>query len=263
VASDSADVALTAYSSIVAAVEEGAPVIAIGSMMDQYASNIVISQEAAEAAGVTPDSPPEEKIRALKGLKLAITSPGSGTDQLFHYLFEQVGMNADDDAELLPIGESSATLAAFRSGRIDGFSLSSPTSDQAAAEGGVMLFDLSSGEYEPLNPFLYIVAVANSRTLEDKARVLTCFSNAINSSLELIHEDPEAAKDAGRAAFEDIDQELYDQAFERNVAAYPETFVIDDAQAEDVIDFVADFEGGLEEASVETTVNSNFAESAQ
>ncbi|MPZ62855.1 MAG: hypothetical protein GEU93_16500 [Propionibacteriales bacterium] len=263
VASDSADVALTAYSTIVTSREEGAPVVAIGSVMDQYASNIVISQEAADRAGVTEDSSPEAKIRALKGLKLGITSPGSGTDQLFHYLFEQVGMDADDDAELLPIGSGAPMVAAFRSGQIDGFSLSSPTSDQAAAQGGVMLFDLSSGEYEPLNPFLYIVAVANSRKLEEKSRELTCFSKAIGSALELIQEDPEAAKEAGRAAFEDIDPALYEQAFERNVAAYPETPVIDEGQAEKVIDFVSTFEGGLEKATVETTVNTNLAEAAE
>jgi ABC-type nitrate/sulfonate/bicarbonate transport system substrate-binding protein len=171
-------------------------------------------------------------------------------------------MDADDDAQLLPIGSGAPMISAFRSGQIDGFSLSSPTSDQAVANGGVMLFDLSSGEYEPLNPFLYIVAVANSRSLDDKARVLTCFSKAIGSALTLIQEDPEAAKEAGRAAFEDISQDLYDEAFERNVAAYTKTPVIQEADAEKVVDFVASFEE-LKKASAENTVNTNLAEAAE
>ena len=263
VVSGDADVALTAYSSIVTAREAGASVVAFGSVMNQYASNVVISQEAADAAGVTEDSTSEDKIRALEGLKLGITSAGSGTDQLFHYLFEEVGLNADTDAQLLPIGSGSSMIAAFRTGQIDGFSLSSPTSDQAAEAGGVMLLDLSSGGYEPLNPFLYIVAVANSRTVEEKSPILTCFSKAIGSALTLINEDPEAAKEAGRAAFADIDEALYDSAFERNVAAYPDSPVIDEEQATKVIEFVSGFEGELEEATVETTVNTNFAEAAE
>lgn len=262
VVSGSADVALTAYSSIVTAREEGAPIVAIDSLMDQYASNVVISKEAADRAGVTEDSSPEEKIAAMKGLKLGITSAGSGTDQLFHYLFEQGGMDADDDAQLLPIGSGSSMIAAFRSGQIDGFSLSSPTSDLAAQQGGVTLFNLSGGEYEPLNPFLYIVAVANSRTLEDKSRILTCFSKAIGQALTLIQDDPDAAKAAGRSAFEDIDEDLYDSAFERNVDAYPATPVIDSDEAEKVLDFVSSFEE-LDEADVDNTVTTNFAEAAQ
>ncbi len=263
VVSGSADVALTAYSSIVSAREEGAPVVAIDSIMDQYASNVVISKEAAAEAGVTAKSSDEEKIAALKGLKLGITSPGSGTDQLFHYLFAQGGMDADDDAQLLPIGEESAMVAAFKTGKIDGFSLSSPTSDLAASQGGVMLFDLSSGEYKPLDPFLYIVAVANSDTLADKARVLTCFSKAIGQALTLIHEDPERAKELVRPAFADIDDSLYEAAFERNVAGYPATPVIDKAQASKVFDFVASFEDGLESATVGNTINVNLAKAAE
>lgn len=263
VVSGSADVALTAYSSIVTAREEGAPIVAIGQIMDQYASNVVISKEAAEKAGVTADSSPEEKIRALKGLKLGITSPGSGTDQLFHYLFEQVGLDADDDARLLPIGSGAPMIAAFRTGQIDGFSLSSPTSDLAAAQGGVMLFNLSRGDYEPLNPFLYIVAVANSRTLEEKSRILTCFSKAIGQALTLLEENPDKAREVARPAFADIDEELYATAFENNIDGYPETPTIAKKDASKVIDFVVGFEGALETATVDNTVNTNLAEAAE
>lgn len=263
VVSDSADVALTAYSSIVTAKEQGAPVIAIDSVMDQYASNVVISKEAAQKAGITENSSPEDKIKALKGLNLGITSAGSGTDQLFHYLFEQVGMDADKDAHLLPIGSGSSMIAAFKSGKIDGFSLSSPTSDMAASEGGVMLFDLSSGSYEPLDPFLYIVAVANSRTLDKKSRVLTCFSKALGQALTLIHDNPDKAKKVARPAFKDIDDNLYETAFKRNVAAYPESPVIQKDDAKKVIDFVASFEGQPKKANVDNTVNDNLAKAAE
>lgn len=259
VVSGSADVALTAYSSIITAREQGASVVAIDSVMDQYASNIVISKEAAKRAGVTADSPTEDKIRALKGLKLGITSPGSGTDQLFHYLFKQVGMNASDDAHLLPIGGGSPMIAAFKTGAIDGFSLSSPTSELAVSEGAVMLFNLSKGEYKPLDPFLYIVAVANSKTLDKKARVLTCFSKAIGQALTLIHDHPEKAREAGRAAFKSIDQGLYNSAFDNNVSAYPETPVINKDDASKVFDFVAQFEGKPSKATVDNTVNDNLA----
>ncbi|MGW3614016.1 ABC transporter substrate-binding protein [Micromonospora sp. NPDC005163] len=263
VVSGSADVALTAYSSIVSAREAGAPVVAIGSLMDQYASNVVISKAAAARAGVTEDSSSEEKIRALKGLKLGITSPGSGTDQLFHYLFRQVGLDADKDATLLPIGSGSPMIAAFKTGKIDGFSLSSPTSDLAARQGGVMLFNLSKGEYKPLEPFLYIVAVANSRTLDKKSRVLTCFSKAIGHALQLIHDDPKKAAEVARPAFADIDEDLYQSAFDANVAAYPESPVIEKADAQKVFDFLADFEGKRKKATVDNTVNDNLAKAAE
>jgi NitT/TauT family transport system substrate-binding protein len=262
VASGSADVALTAYSSIVNAAEQGAPVVAINALMNQYASNIVIRESIAAEAGVTEDSPAEEKIQALKGLKIGITSPGSGTDQLMRYLFKQVGLDAQTDAQLLPIGGGAPMIAAFQRGEIDAFSLSSPTSDQAVENGGTLLFNMSEGQYEPLDNFLYIVAVANERSLDDKQRVLTCFSRAIASSLELINEDPEAAREAARPAFAELDEAVFNAAFDRNVAAYPETPVIDTEASDKVFDFIEEFEGELESVTTEDVVNTEIAEAA-
>lgn len=262
VASGSADVALTAYSSIVNAAEQGAPVVAINALMNQYASNVVIRQSIAEQAGITEDSSAEEKVQALKGLKIGITSPGSGTDQLMRYLFSRAGLDAETDAQLLPIGGGAPMIAAFQQGEIDAFSLSSPTSDQAVENGGMLLFNMSEGEFEPLDNFLYIVAVANERSLDDKERILTCFSRAIARSLELINEDPEAAKEAARPAFAELDEAVFEAAFERNLAAYPETPVIDEQASEKVFDFIAEFEGELENVTTADVVNTEIAETA-
>lgn len=260
----SADVALSAYSSVVNARNEGAPIITAGGLMSQYASNVVISAEAADAAGVTADSSVEEKIAALQGLNIGITSPGSGTDQLIRFMLSSEGLDPDTDATILPIGGGSPMLAAFEQGQIDAFALSSPTSNLAVAENdGVLLFNLSQGEYPPLDGFLYIVSIINESTSTDRPEVVTCFQRAIQQALDMIQDDPEAAMEAAQpVAFADLDPEIYADAFEGNRAAYVDSVVVDEGLAQRAVDFLAEFDDTAVDVDIPSTIDNGPAEAA-
>lgn len=258
----SADIALSAYSSLVNAREEGAPIITVGALMSQYASNLVMSGSAAEAAGITADSSVEEKIAALKGLTIGITSPGSGTDQLIRFMLTSEGLDPDNDATILPIGGGSEMLAAFKQGQIDAFALSSPTSNLAVAEDdGILLFNLSEGEYPPLDGFLYIVSMVNESFATDRPEVITCFETAIQQALDLIQDDPDAAMEAALpVAFEDLDPDIYAEAFEGNRAAYVESVVVDEELAQRAVDFLAEFDESAADIDIPSTIDNGPAE---
>ena len=256
----SAEIALTSFPSVVTAADEGAPVQAFASVMTQYGSNVVISPEAAREAGVDENSSASDKIRALEGLTVGVTSPGSATDQLMRYMLAQEGMDPDADVNLLPMGDSGSILAGYKQGRLDAFTLSSPTSDLAVQDGGNLLFNLSEGEYPDLDGFQYMVAMTSNKVANDRPQVLSCFTEALDRALDLIEEDPDQAVELARAAFGDIDAELYEEAAASNLAAYPASPVIDEQKAQRAFAFLEQIDQSADIA-LEEVVDTELAKS--
>jgi ABC-type nitrate/sulfonate/bicarbonate transport system substrate-binding protein len=138
---------------------QGRPVKMICGWVNKFASNVVIKKSIADKAGVTEASPPDAKAAALRGLRIGTTGPGGGPDQLTRYLMQRGKIDPDRDAQLVPIqGGPSAMVAAFDKGQIDGFCLSSPSSDVAVSRfGGAYLFNMVTNPPPEMNDFLYIV----------------------------------------------------------------------------------------------------------
>jgi NitT/TauT family transport system substrate-binding protein len=262
--SGSVDVAMGAFSTLLNARAEGAPVVALGAVQTEYASNVVVKEALMAAAGVTAESPVEEKLALLEGLRLGVTQPGSGTDQLARYLTRAAGLDPDTDVTIVPTGGSAANVAAFVSGETDVVLTSSPTSDVAIDQGdGAYLFNLARGEFEPLSGILYMAAFAGERAVRDRPEVLQCFMIALTRGLDLIADDPAAAAEAGRGGYPKITDEVYAEAHEANIASYPEDAVIEREAAEHAVEFANELGGDIEETVLDELVNTDIAQRAE
>ncbi|MBX6374496.1 MAG: ABC transporter substrate-binding protein [Acetobacteraceae bacterium] len=198
------------------------PVKMIAGMVNKFASNIVIKREAAERAGVTEASPVEAKGAALRGLKLGTTGVGAGPDQLLRYVMRKGGLTPDRDAQLVPIrGGGQAMLAALQQGQIDGFCLSSPTSDLATQRfGAVYLFNMTTNPPPELADYLYISASVTEKTAAEKGELLTAYCRGLALALRAIHADPAAFKEWARGFFSGMEPQLFEAAFANNVGIY-------------------------------------------
>lgn len=103
--------------------------------------DMIFSKKVAQAAGITPSSPLKARFRALKGLKIGITTPGAPTDIYPRYFMKQVGLDPSKDATFVPIGNASDLVGALQAGRVDAFMLSPPGPylAQKAGFGTVMI----------------------------------------------------------------------------------------------------------------------------
>lgn len=207
--------------SAITARSKGAPITVFGKAMSQFGSNIVVSREVADRLKLTKDTPLEDRIAALKGLRLGISSSGSSTDKIFRELARAGGMNPDRDLTLVPLGTGGATLAAFAKGRVDGFARSSPTGELAVAENDAfMLINLSAGEYAPLRGFPTVGLLAREDWLKGNPETATSVVRALWRAEKLIHDDPQKAADAARSFYSGVSDEIYAKAFEINQPAY-------------------------------------------
>jgi NitT/TauT family transport system substrate-binding protein len=216
------------------------PVKMICGFVNKFASNIVVKKTFAEKAGITEASPVEAKAALLKGLRIGTTGPGAGPDQLTRNIMQRAKIDPDRDAQLVPIqGGPSAMIAAFDRGQIDGFCLSSPTSDIAVTKfGGVYLFNMVTNPPPDLVEYLYICASVTEKTIKEKPRELTAYCRGVALALRSIHGDREGFKKWAREYFRDLDPSLFDVAFANNVGMYMRTPVATRAQFQRNVEFL-------------------------
>lgn len=251
----------------------GQPLISFASMVTTYASNIVITGEAFEAAGLTEDSSLEERGAALEGLRIATTGAGAGPDLLVRYCASEFGgLDPSSDVTLTPVqGGGGAMLAAVENGQIDGFCLSSPTSDAGVQQFGMRyLFNMAEDPIEDLVGYLYIVASTTPQYLEENEEHVLAYCRALQRSLNFIRDEPDAFKEVMRGLFGDeVDPEVFEAGFEGNRNIYGDTIVISENQFEKNKEFlIREFEvndeptGPVEALAFDDVMNNELAQRA-
>jgi NitT/TauT family transport system substrate-binding protein len=171
-------------------------VVMVHDILNRVTLTLVMRKEIAEQRGVTAQSPLQDRLRALRGLKIGITSPGAPTDTYMRYYLGSVGLNPERDAELVPLGGGSALLAALERGQIDAYHLSPPTPYVAAEQGfGVVLIDGPKGEVPELNNFDYTAWASSREWVEENQETALAFSRALNAATQKVKSRPDAVAD--------------------------------------------------------------------
>jgi NitT/TauT family transport system substrate-binding protein len=199
---------------------QGFPVKSFVGTVNKYASNVVIRKPVLARLGVTEASPVPAKIAALKGLRLGTTGPGAAPDALFRWLAMQGGMDPNTDLRLVPIqGGGPGMLAGLQQNVIDGFCLSSPTSDLAVQDRDcAYLFNMALNPPPALQEYLYIIASTNEATLRNAAKreALVRYCQGIGAALKSIQNDRPALKAWADTWFEGLPPQIAEVSFEIN-----------------------------------------------
>jgi NitT/TauT family transport system substrate-binding protein len=127
-------------------------VILVDNFIISMNQSLTLSQEAVEKTGLSPDAPVEQRLRALKGMKLGITRPGAMTDQHVKFLVRQGGLE-EDDVTRVAVGGPQALIVAMESGQIDGFAISLGPDLEAVRRGAVTWINNLRGDVPGLTPF--------------------------------------------------------------------------------------------------------------
>ncbi len=233
----------------------------IGQTVGKFGSHVVVKKSILDGLGVTEASPVAAKYAALKGLRMGNTGPGGAPDNLLRWLSVKGGMNPNKDVRLVPIqGGGPAIVAALQQGVIDGFCLSSPTSDLAVAKFGcAYLFNMVTNPPPEFAQYTYIICNTAEKTLHEKRDALVRYVAGIALSLKAIHDDPDKFK-AFALPFLELDPTIADTAFAGNARMYYETPLLTKAQFQGNIDFidVANKSAGLDPMPASLTFESMY-----
>jgi sulfonate transport system substrate-binding protein len=181
----------------------------------------------AKMGNVTVTSPLAERIRALKGLRIAISPPGNTPYLVFQSLAQSAGIDADKDVTLIPVSNFAALTPTARAGRADGLWLSPPYTTVPTVEGwGKIWIDLTTGSVEAFKYAPALVIASRRATLESKPEAARRVIQALQLAMADIKRKPQQVKDFIRPKyFENLDSRAFDIAFDQLAPSFDHDMV--------------------------------------
>jgi NitT/TauT family transport system substrate-binding protein len=242
------EISVSSSVSILKGRSSGTDLLMIGSAMNQHGSNIVVTKEWAAKHKLTNASSYQDRLKALKGITIGTASVGGGSDQLVRLLADDAGLNADRDMTLTVLAVGDTTLAAFARRRVDAITHSSPIAVKAIRDhDGMMMFHLTAGGVPAYDGFLYL-AYSARQTWVDKnpelaARTIRAFRKAHAALTDPALRD--AIKNAVHGKYHaNIDRQLYDDAWQDYVTAFPQRLDLDQGMIDRVVKLSEKLETG-------------------
>jgi ABC-type nitrate/sulfonate/bicarbonate transport system substrate-binding protein len=168
----------------------------IGALTNGYVVDVVVSKAFEQETHLTEASPLAAKVDALRGKKIGITGPNTGTSALLTYLFRQQGMDVQKDATLESLGSNnSAALAALRNNRVDALSFFSPIGQAAEAQGtGDIFISPDNGDVPGLKGDVHGIFYTRQSVIDARPKAVQAFIRAVAQAENYIQANPARAQ---------------------------------------------------------------------
>ena len=248
----SVDIAPLGLQLVIQATSRGGSIVAISSGYDILPMSLVLSTAAVQKVGITDAMTTDEKIKRIKGLRIGITGPGSGTDDMARTLTTIRGLDPDKDITIQPLGNGENMLAALEKGLTDGFVFTSPIPETAVARGiGKIIVEPLNGDAPEASGVPYIIMATNPGSLAAKRPMLVKAVRAWTKAMTFLHAKPTEARKVARTYFKNMDEAVFNAAFDKYVKGVPKHPTIPEENLKKVAKWMS--------LSKKTTIEANYA----
>jgi NitT/TauT family transport system substrate-binding protein len=249
----SVDIAPLGLQLVIQATSRGGNIVAICSGYNILPMSLVLGNDAVARAGITEAMSTDEKIKRIKGLRIGITGPGSGTDDMARTLTGTRGLDPDKDITIQPLGNGDSMLAALQKGLTDGFVFTSPIPETAVAMGiGKIIVEPLNGDVPEATVVPYIIMSTNRQTIETKRPLLTSAVRAWTGAMKFMQENKDEARRVTRQYFKQMDEAVFNAAFDKYVKGLPTHPVIPEENLKRVADWMS--------LSKKTSISAEYAD---
>ena len=247
------------------AARKGFDVVAFATPFNQWPHTYLMKPEMMKKKGITVNSTLDEKIKAMKGLKIGCTSPGSGTDLIPRLFLKNRGINPEKDVKIVPFGNQAAGIAAFERGLIDVFQWVSPIPELLEQKGvGTVIFSAPAGDIPEINGWAWDSYFTTRKYMEAHPDVILAFTKAIIKAINYIHNNEEGTLEIIGKRWPDASPQLRKTSYFNLRKAIPKNPRITKRGYQTSIDLLfSDIEGEEKErVSYEKTVTNKFVDQA-
>ena len=205
----------------------GGSLVAITRLFDVLDVYIILSNDALKKTGITSDMSVDEKVRRMRGLRIAITGPGSTVDTTVRSLFRARGMDPDKVVQLLPLGAPANMIAAMEKGATDAFAYPAPWPSIAAGRGlGKIVLDPFVDQIPEVKGVPFNIVAASRDTVAKDPELVRKIVRAYTRAMKFAIDDPEGAKRMIRKRFPDLDEGVFNTLWANYRKAIPTDPVI-------------------------------------
>ncbi|MBI2862411.1 MAG: ABC transporter substrate-binding protein [Chloroflexi bacterium] len=253
------------FSQVLTIASKGVPVIAIAAESYRATNNVTMRKDVADRLGVTEKTPFPEKVRALKGLKIAALGPGSETDRMMRFILTSHGLDPDRDVELVSISKPADTVPALKGGSVDAIVIAPPSSEVPIAEGyGIRFINVLGGEVLGLD-FLHVVLATRRDYVDAHPDVALSAARVIAKVLKFVQQDRSGAQEEVRKinAQAGVESGVADLSFSAMSPAFSNDPVISMEAARKRLEFENTWAEEKMSVDLNKVVENRFAEQAK
>jgi NitT/TauT family transport system substrate-binding protein len=180
------DIAYSGANPVISLAQQGRQVKIIAVIAEAFEIKVALVNRALDdlaKKGITPASPLNARVQALKGMRIVSPAAGSTSDLGFRYVLRKYGMDPNRDVIIQPLPDLAALVAAVRQGAVDGIQGSFASGvGQIQSEGFGKVFIEFEKHDKGLATFPFNVLGASDEYIKTNPeairRVLTAFQGA-------------------------------------------------------------------------------------
>lgn len=216
------DFTYTASDQVILPWQEGKRLVIVMAAVPRAVINWAMHKDVAQAKGITEKSPLAEKLKALRGLTIGATQPGSLTANLAAYTLRKAGLVPQHDANVIAVGSGLTWLAALEQRKVDAALMSPPLPDTAVARGyAILLIDNARGEDPALAEFLQQVFVTRPDVIQKDPELVRKLVRALlRANQWALAAKPEEIADALQASMGTTPRDTLIAGIKATVPAY-------------------------------------------
>lgn len=211
--SQSADLCQVGTTTGTDAIAEGADLLAIAAVTGPNAE-VILSANTVQKLGLAPTAPIEDRIRALKGLNLVTSAPGSAIYTLSDAMLQTVDLSIAD-VNYRTLADVTAMIEAIRNDQIDGAIWVIGSLAQLLVEGqGVRWISLARGDVSEYEGLPFVTVFARRDWVEANPDLVQRIQAAYAEAIARLKDDPaKSSKLIKDKFFPDMAQNLWDDGY--------------------------------------------------
>ena len=188
--------------------------------LSYFFNPMVVRADVAKARGLNLDRPLSERVKLMKGLKLAITTPGASSDMTVRFLAITNGLSPDRDFEIVPLGGLSSQVAGIQAGQVDGCACL-PGVDIVTKQQGLTVDLVKPGEMTELDGVTYGTLYTTASYIKAHPDVARAMARALVRATALVADNPDRAKAASRPFFKEMDDATFQASWKTYLPYIP------------------------------------------
>jgi NitT/TauT family transport system substrate-binding protein len=232
-----ADVAVVSYEHILTSAVQGKQVVAIFNIANRPVNNVIGNDKlmaGAEKLSV------EDKIKRLKGMRVAMPSAGGSGEKMLGVLAKKYGLTLPGDITSVYLGaEAPSYVAAFQRDLIDAALPFEPAGVlvQQAGKGKIFL-NMMNGEVPEVRDILFMVLATHPDNIKEKPELLRKIAAVFSESVRILKGDPKRGKALMALEYPSMTPETNDEAYDIVSQIWSKDGKMSEAQARATFDYL-------------------------
>ncbi|HEX3858436.1 MAG TPA: ABC transporter substrate-binding protein [Pseudolabrys sp.] len=225
-----ADVSVLSYEHILTSAVQGKRIVAFFNIANRPVNNVIASDKlVAGSDGMSV----EQKIKRLKGMRVAMPSAGGSGEKMLGVLAKKYGLTLPGDITSVYLGaEAPSYVAAFQRDLIDAALPFEPAGVLVQQAGkGKIYINMMNGEVPELRDILFMVLATNPDTMKEKPEVLRKVAAVFTEAMKILKTEPKRGKALMALEYPTMTPETNDQAYNIVSQIWTNNGKISEAQA--------------------------------